>query len=55
MVAAARIRTLLQAAMENGTPMEYGPSIHGIGEQNVLYFREPSSLRIEMNTGGYRN
>lgn len=49
---------LLQAAdvlMENGTPMEYGPSIHGIGEQNFLYFREPSSLRIEMNTGGYRN
>lgn len=49
---------LLQAAdilMENGTPMEYGPSIHGIGEQNFLYFREPSSLRIEVNTGGYRN
>ncbi|WP_336853515.1 VOC family protein [Sinomonas albida] len=49
---------LLQAAdvlMENGTPIEYGPSIHGIGEQNFLYFREPSSLRIEMNTGGYRN
>jgi catechol 2,3-dioxygenase len=49
---------LLQAAdvlMENGVPMEYGPSIHGIGEQNFLYFREPSTLRIEMNTGGYRN
>ena len=49
---------LLQTAdilMENGTPMEYGPSIHGIGEQNFLYFREPSSLRIEVNTGGYRN
>lgn len=49
---------LLQAAdvlMENGVAMEYGPSIHGIGEQNFLHFREPSSLRIEMNTGGYRN
>ncbi|PPG92775.1 MULTISPECIES: VOC family protein [unclassified Rathayibacter] len=49
---------LLQAAdilMENGVPMEYGPSIHGIGEQNFLYFRDPSTLRIEMNTGGYRN
>jgi catechol 2,3-dioxygenase len=41
--------------MENGTPMEYGPSIHGIGEQSYLYFREPSGLRIELNSGGYRN
>ena len=41
--------------MENGTPMEYGPNIHGIGEQTFLYYREPSSLRIELNTGGYRN
>ncbi|WNM28463.1 VOC family protein [Demequina capsici] len=43
------------ALMENGTDIEYGPSIHGIGEQNFLYFREPSHLRIEVNTGGYRN
>ena len=41
--------------MENGIPIEFGPSIHGIGEQNFLYYREPSSLRIELNTGGYRN
>ncbi len=41
--------------MENGVPIEYGPSIHGIGEQNFLYYREPSNLRIELNTGGYRN
>lgn len=41
--------------MENGTPIEYGPSIHGIGEQSFLYYREPSSMRIELNTGGYRN
>lgn len=41
--------------MENGQPIEYGPSIHGIGEQTFLYYREPSSLRIELNTGGYRN
>ena len=49
---------LLQAAdilMENGTPIEYGPSIHGIGEQNFLYFRDPSTMRVEVNTGGYRN
>lgn len=41
--------------LENGVPIEYGPSIHGIGEQNFLYYREPSSFRIELNTGGYRN
>lgn len=41
--------------IENGTPIEFGPSIHGIGEQHFLYFREPSRLRIEMNSGGYRN
>jgi catechol 2,3-dioxygenase len=41
--------------MENGIPIEYGPSIHGVGEQNYLYFREPSGLRIELNSGGYRN
>lgn len=41
--------------IERGTPMEYGPSIHGIGEQNFLYFREPSAMRIELNSGGYRN
>lgn len=41
--------------IENGTPIEYGPGVHGIGEQVYLYFREPSGLRIEVNTGGYRN
>ncbi len=41
--------------MEHGVPIEYGPNIHGIGEQTFLYYREPSSLRIELNTGGYRN
>lgn len=41
--------------MENGTPIEYGPSIHGVGEQHFLYIREPSGLRVELNSGGYRN
>lgn len=41
--------------LEGGTAIEYGPSIHGIGEQTYLYFREPSGLRVELNTGGYRN
>jgi len=41
--------------IEHGTPIEYGPGVHGVGEQAFLYFREPSGLRIELNTGGYRN
>lgn len=49
---------LLQGAdilMENGVEIEYGPSIHGIGEQNFLYFRDSGGMRVEVNTGGYRN
>ena len=42
--------------MESGTGVEFGPGRHGIGEQHYLYFREPGSkIRIEVNTGGYRN
>jgi catechol 2,3-dioxygenase len=41
--------------LESGTPLEYGPGIHGMGEQTYLYFREPGGVRIEVNTGGVRN
>ena len=41
--------------IENGIQIEFGPGRHGIGEQGYLYFREPGGLRIEVNTGGYRN
>ncbi|GIW31107.1 MAG: catechol 2,3-dioxygenase [Meiothermus sp.] len=42
--------------LEAGIPLEYGPGIHGMGEQTYLYFREPGSgLRLEVNTGGVRN
>jgi catechol 2,3-dioxygenase len=41
--------------VENGTPIEYGPSQHGIGELRFLYFREPGTMRVELNSGGYRN
>ena len=41
--------------LEHGTGIEYGPTIHGIGEQSFLYYREPSTMRVELNTGGYRN
>ncbi len=26
-----------------------------MGEQHYLYFREPGGMRIELNSGGYRN
>jgi catechol 2,3-dioxygenase len=44
-----------QLLIENGTPIEFGPGVHGIGEQEFLYFRDPSRLRVEINSGGYRN
>jgi catechol 2,3-dioxygenase len=37
-----------------GVPIEYGPGRHGMGEQDYLYVREPSGVRVEVNTGGYR-
>jgi catechol 2,3-dioxygenase len=50
------LNNVADIVMENGVPMESGPGIHGIGEQTYLYFREPGSgLRVEVNTGGYRN
>jgi catechol 2,3-dioxygenase len=41
--------------LEAGVPIEYGPGQHGMGEQYYLYFREPGGMRIELNSGGYRN
>jgi catechol 2,3-dioxygenase len=49
---------LLRAAdvlLDAGVPIEFGPGRHGMGEQDYLYVREPSGLRIELNAGGYRN
>jgi catechol 2,3-dioxygenase len=43
------------AAMEAGVHIEFGPGRHGMGEQTYLYFREPGGLRLEINSGGYRN
>jgi catechol 2,3-dioxygenase len=42
-------------AMETGVHIEFGPGRHGMGEQTYLYFREPGGLRLEINSGGYRN
>jgi catechol 2,3-dioxygenase len=35
--------------------IEFGPGRHGMGEQDYLYLREPGGVRVEINTGGYRN
>ncbi len=47
-----RAAAILQEA---GVPLEYGPGRHGMGENTYLYVREPSGLRIEIFSGGYRN
>ncbi|MQA84136.1 MAG: catechol 1,2-dioxygenase [Streptosporangiales bacterium] len=52
------VEDVLRAAdvlMEAGTHIEFGPGRHGMGEQTYLYFREPGGLRLEVNSGGYRN
>ena len=41
--------------LEANTPIEYGPGRHGMGFQTYLYFREPGGMRIELNSGGWRN
>jgi len=40
--------------IDAGISIEFGPSRHGLGEQEFLYIREPSGLRVEFNAGGYR-
>lgn len=49
---------LLRAAdvlLNQDVAIEFGPGKHGMGEQDYLYVREPGGLRIELNSGGYRN
>lgn len=41
--------------MAAGTPIEFGPGIHGIDEITYLYVREPGGFRIEINSGGWQN
>jgi catechol 2,3-dioxygenase len=41
--------------LDQDVPIEFGPGRHGMGEQDYLYVREPSGLRVELNAGGYRN
>jgi catechol 2,3-dioxygenase len=49
---------LLRAAdvfLNQDVAIEFGPGKHGMGEQDYLYLREPSGMRLEINAGGYRN
>lgn len=49
---------LLRAAdvlLNADVAIEFGPGRHGMGEQDYLYVREPGGLRVELNSGGYRN
>jgi catechol 2,3-dioxygenase len=41
--------------LDYGVKLEYGPGQHGMGEITYLYFREPGGMRLEVNSGGYRN
>lgn len=43
-----------EVLLDAGVHIEFGPGRHGLGEQEYLYIREPSGLRIEFNAGGYR-
>jgi catechol 2,3-dioxygenase len=49
---------LLRAAdvfLNQGVGIEFGPGMHGMGEQHYLYVRDPGGMRVEINAGGYRN
>jgi catechol 2,3-dioxygenase len=41
--------------LNQGIALEFGPGKHGMGEQDYLYVRDPSGMRVEINAGGYRN
>ena len=44
----------VQVLQGAGTPIEFGPGIHGIDEITYLYVREPGGIRVELNSGGRR-
>jgi len=49
------LRKAADYLLEHGFPIEFGPGRHGMSEIDYLYFREPGGLRIELNSGSYRN
>ena len=49
------LRRAADVLLDADIAIEFGPGRHGMGEQEYLYCREPSGLRIELNSGGYKN
>lgn len=49
------LRRAADVLLDADVPIEFGPGRHGVGEQDYLYCREPSGLRVELNAGGWRN
>jgi catechol 2,3-dioxygenase len=49
------IRKAADFLLEHRIAIEFGPGRHGMSEIDYLYFREPSGLRVELNSGSYRN
>ncbi len=41
--------------IDAGFELEWGPARHGVGENTLLYVREPSGLRVELFSGGWVN
>jgi catechol 2,3-dioxygenase len=44
-----------EVLIASGTPIEFGPGIHGCDEITYVYAREPGGFRIEVNSGGWVN
>ena len=49
------LRRAAEVLLDQGTPIEFGPGKHGMGEQDYLYVREPGGMRVELNASGYQN
>lgn len=49
------LRRTCDVLLDAGIRIEFGPGRHGMGEQHYVYFREPGGVRIELNSGGYKN
>jgi catechol 2,3-dioxygenase len=49
------LRRAADVLLNQDVAIEFGPGRHGMGEQDYLYARDPSGMRVELNTGGYRN
>ena len=49
------LRRAADVLLDADIAIEFGPGRHGMGEQDYLYCREPGGMRVELNSGGYRN